>query len=156
VARHALPDLGPWKRWPLVIPPDSLRAWVRLALWESWMGMLLCVAVVIGIRLIATAQDNIITVTDSSGVYKAGMMNVVFSVWCGVLLLTGAAWLVFEVWNATLPKPITDDFLKMLDDSFGRDWRHLRTWPWARMAWAYGFTLLGAALTLWIGLLISV
>ncbi len=120
------------------------------------MGMLLCVALVIGFHLITTAQDNIITVTDVSGVYKMGTMNVVFSVWCGVLLLTAAAWLVFELWNATLPKPITDDFLKMLDDSFGRDWRHLRTWPWKRLAWAYGFTLVGAALTLFLGLLISV
>ena len=38
------------------------------------------------------------------------------------------------------PKPITDDFLKLLNDSFGRNWRDPRTWPWTRMLWAYGFT----------------
>ena len=47
------------------------------------------------------------------------------------------------MWNAAAPRPITDDFLKLLDDSFGRDWRKPRTWPWARLAWAYGFTIVG-------------
>ena len=27
---------------------------------------------------------------------------------------------------------------------FARDWRNPLTWPWARLAWAYGFALLGA------------
>jgi hypothetical protein len=58
------------------------------------------------------------------------------------------------LWSAVAPKPITDDFLKLLDDSFGRSWRRPRTWPWARMAWAYGFTLVGATSALGLGLLI--
>ena len=75
--------------------------------------------------------------------YRAGALNVAFNLWCGVLLIAVAAWLLWELWNAVAPKPITDDFLKLLDDSFGRDWRSPRTWPWARMVWAYGFTLVG-------------
>ena len=65
--------------------------------------------------------------------------------WCGLLLVGVAAWLLWELWSAVAPKPITDDFLKLLDESFGRDWRRPRTWPWARMMWAYGFTLVGAS-----------
>jgi hypothetical protein len=53
------------------------------------------------------------------------------------------------------PKPITDDFLKLLDDSFGRSWRDPRTWPWTRLGWAYGFTALGATVALCVGLLFS-
>jgi hypothetical protein len=78
-----------------------------------------------------------------------------FDIWCGLLLLAVAAWLVWELWDAVAPKPITDDFLTLLDDSFGRDWRKPRTWPWTRMAWAYGFTLVGAALTVCMGLIVS-
>jgi len=32
------------------------------------------------------------------------------------------------------PKPITDDFLKLLEYSLARDWRKPGTWPWARVA----------------------
>ena len=67
--------------------------------------------------------------------YKAGALNVVFNAWCGLLLIAVAAWLLWELWSAVAPKPITDDFLKLLDDSFGRDWRSPRTWPWARWGW---------------------
>jgi hypothetical protein len=79
----------------------------------------------------------------------------VFNAWCGLLLVVVAAWLLWELWSAVAPTPITDDFLKLLDDSFGRDWRSPRTWPWARMGWAYGFTLLGAASTVGAALLLS-
>ena len=58
-----------------------------------------------------------------------------------------AVWFLWELWSAAAPKPITDDFLKLLHDSFARDWRDPRTWPWTRLAWAYGFTALGAAVT---------
>ena len=112
-----------------------------------------------GTRLIATAPDNIVTVFDFTNcyaappvvqpcervAYRAGLLNVAFNVWCGLLLIAVAAWLLWELWSAVAPKPITDDFLKLLDDSFGRNWRSPRTWPWARMGWAYGFTLVGAA-----------
>jgi hypothetical protein len=169
MARPVLPDMSPWRSQPLTIPPDSLRAWVRLAVWESWIGMLLSVALVFGTRLILTAPAGIVTVFDLTScyaappvaqpcervAYKAGTLNVVFNVWCGVLLIAVAAWLVWELWSAVAPKPITDDFFKLLDDSFGCDWRHPRTWPWRRMVWAYGFTFLGAGLSVGLGLLAS-
>ena len=40
MAAYSLPEMSPWKRRPLTIPPDSWRAWLRLAVWEGWMGML--------------------------------------------------------------------------------------------------------------------
>jgi hypothetical protein len=164
-----LPDMSPWRRNPLTIPPDSLRTWARLAVWEFWMGMLVSGAVGFGTQLIATAPDRVVTVFDftncyaSSPVvqpcervaYRAGALNVVLNFWCGVLLMAVAAWLLWELWTAVAPKPITDDFLKLLDDSFGRDWRSPRTWPWARVVWAYGFTLVGAASAVSLALLVS-
>lgn len=163
--RPTLPDFSPWRRHPLTIPPDSVRTWLRLILWESWMGMLLCGALVFGLRLIRTAPTSIVTISDYTGcfaadvakpcegvTYRAGSLNLVLNVWCGVLMMIVAAWLVWELWNAVKPKPITDDFLALLDDSFGRDWRHPRTWPWTRLAWAYGFALVGAGLTVGLGL----
>jgi len=167
--RPALPEMSPWKRQPLTIPPESSSDWMRLAVWEFWMGLLLGGALMFGFRLIAAAPDNIVTVFDFTNcyavppvanpcervAYRAGTLNVVFNMWCGLLLITFAAWLVWELWNAVAPKPITDEFLKLLDDTFGRNWRSLRTWPWARMGWAYGFTLIGAASALAIALLVS-
>jgi hypothetical protein len=158
MARPSLPDLSPWRRRQMTIPPDSMRSWLRLAAWELWMGMLVSAALAFGIRLIATAPDNIVTIFDFSRcyaappivqpcervAYRAGTLNVLLNAWCGLLLVAVAIWLLWELWNAVSPKPITDDFLKLLDDSFGRDWRSPRTWPWARMGWAYGFTLVGA------------
>jgi len=161
--------MSPWKRQPLAIPPDSLRAWVTLAAWECWIGLLLAVALVFGTQLVATAPANMVTAFDLTNcyvvppvvppcervAYRTGHMSVVLSLWCGVLLLAIAAWLLWDLWSATAPKPITDDFLKLLDDSFARDWRRPRTWPWARVAWAYGFTLAGATVAVCIGLLAS-
>jgi hypothetical protein len=169
MAGPALPDMSPWRRRALTIPPDSVRDWVRLAVWEVWLGMLVCGALVFGTRLIASAPDHIVTVFDFTNcyaappivqpcervAYKAGMLNVVFNAWFGLLLVAVAAWLLWELWSAVAPKPITDDFLKLLDDSFGRDWRSPRTWPWARVSWAYGFTLLGAVSAICVALLVS-
>jgi hypothetical protein len=169
MAGWRLPEMSPWKRHQLTIPPDSLRDWVRLALWESWIGILVYCALTFGTRLIVTAPDSIVTVFDFTNCYAAppivrpcervaygaGALNVAFNLWCGVLLLAVAAWLMWELWSAVAPKPITDDFLKLLDDSFGRDWGNPRTWPWTRMVWAYGFTLVGATSAVFIGLLIS-
>ena len=162
----AWPEIGPWKRQPLTIPPDSLRAWVTLAAWEFWIGVIVSVALVFGIELILTAPANIVTVFDFTNcyapaavqpcervAYRTGQMSVVLNLWCGVLLMAVGAWLLWELWSAAAPRPITDDFLKLLDDSFARDWRRPRTWPWARVAWAYGFTLAGATAALCIGLL---
>jgi hypothetical protein len=75
--------------------------------------------------------------------------------WCGYLSVAVAVWLLWELWSAVAPKPITDDFLKLLDDSFGRSWRRPASWPWARLGWAYGFTLLGAVAALAVGLIAS-
>jgi hypothetical protein len=66
-----------------------------------------------------------------------------------------AAWLLWVLWEAAAPKPITDEFLKLLDDSFGRHWRRPGTWPWARMRWAYGFTFVGALLAFSLGTIVS-
>jgi len=169
VARPELPDVGPWKRRPLIIPPNSLRTWLRLVVWEFWMGILLGGALFFGTRLIATAPDNVVRVFDYSNCYAAppipqpcervafqtGTLNVVFSAWCGLMLLGTALWLLWELWSAVAPKPITDEFLKLLEDSFGRSWRRPRSWPWTRMAWAYGFTLVGALSAFSVGAVLS-
>ena len=133
------------------------------------MGVMIGSALIFGIGLIITAPRNIVTIFDLSNcytvplvvqpcervAYRAGTLNVAFNAWCGVLLLSVAAWLLWELWSSVAPKPITDDFLKLLDDSFGRNWRHFRSWPWARFGWAYGFTLVGAVSALGIFLLVS-
>jgi hypothetical protein len=166
MATWRLPELSPWKRQPLTIPPNSLHAWISLGAWEFWMGILVYGALRFGTKLIVTAPESIVTVFDFTNcsasppivqpcervAYRAGAMSVAFNVWCGVLMISVAAWLLWELWSACAPKPITDDFLKLLDDSFGRNWRRPRTWPWARLVWAYGFTLAGATSALCIGL----
>jgi hypothetical protein len=169
MAGPVLPEMSPWRVRALTIPPDSVQDWVRLAVWEVWMGMLVCGALAVGMRLIATAPDHIVTVYDFTNcyaappivqpceriAYQAGTLNVVFNAWFGLLLVAVGAWLLWELWSAVAPKPITDEFLKLLDDSFGRNWRRPRTWPWARVGWAYGFPLLGAASTICVALLLS-
>jgi hypothetical protein len=168
MARRRWPELSPWRR-SLTIPPDSSGAWVRLAAWELGMGTLLCGALSFGTRLIVIAPDSIVTVFDFTDcyavprlvepcervAYRTGGLNGALNLWCGVLLMAVAVWLVWELWNAVAPQPITDDFLQLLDQSFGRDWRSPRTWPWARILYAYGFTLVGVAVSGCIGLLIS-
>jgi hypothetical protein len=169
MAAYRLPEMSPWRRHALTIPPDSFRAWARLAVWECWMGMLVYGALRSARQLIVTAPDSMVTVFDFTKcyaappviqpcervAYRAGALYVALNLWCSLLLVAVAAWLLWELWNAVAPKPITDDFLKLLDESFGRDWRRLRTWPWGRMVWAYGFTLVGVASALGIGLLVS-
>ena len=71
------------------------------------------------------------------------------------MLIGVALWFVWELWLAVEPKPIADDFLRLLNDSFGRDWRNPLKWPWARILYAYGFTAAGVivvaalAVSLW-------
>ena len=48
-----------------------------------------------------------------------------------------------------------NDFLKLLEDSFARDWRRPRTWPWTSVAWAYGFALVGVTSGVGMSLLIA-
>jgi hypothetical protein len=165
----ALPEMSPWRRRPLTIPPDSLHAWFSLAVWELWMGALICGALLFGIRLIVTAPQNIVTVFDFTNCYadppvvqpcervafKTGYLAVVMNAWCGYLFIAVTVWLLWELWSAAAPKPITDDFLKLLDDSFGRSWRRPRSWPWARLGWAYGFALVGALSAFSLGVIAS-
>jgi hypothetical protein len=134
--------MSPWRGAPLTIPPDSVRAWVRLAAWEVWMGILLYGALHFGTQLMITAPGNFVG------------LNVVLNFWCGWLLMLVAPFLLWELWSAVAPEPITDEFLTLLDDSFARDWRKPRTWPWGRVMWAYGFTLVGVTVAMGIGLLI--
>ena len=132
------------------------------------MGMLLCGILALGVNIILSSSTCIVTVSDLSRcyapppvavpceriVYRGGLLNAAFTALCGVMLIGLAAWFLWELWSAVEPKPITDDFLKLLNDSFGRDWRNPFTWPWARVGWAYGFTVLGAALAAGAGLAI--
>jgi hypothetical protein len=161
--------MRPWGRRPLVIPPRSAQAWLHLAAWEIWMGILISIVAGVGVALIATSPDRIFTISDLNRcygpppipvpcdriVYRGGALNAAFSALCGSLLIGVACWLMWELWSAVEPKPITDDFLKLLNDSFGRDWRNPFTWPWARVFWAYGFTSIGAALTAVVILTVS-
>ena len=163
------PEISPWRRRALKIPPDSVRAWVRLGTWEFGMGVLVYVVLGFGTHLIASAPDSIVTVYDLTNcygappvavpcervAYRTGALNAALNAWCGLLLLAVAAWLVWDLWSAAAPRPITDDFLKLLDDSFARDWRKPRTWPWARVAWAYGFALVGVTAGVAMSLLMS-
>jgi hypothetical protein len=157
-----------WRRRSIVIPPESPEEWLRLAAWEVWMGMLLFLLIAMGTRLIVTAPDRIVAVLDLSQCYGAppipipcertfyrgGAMNVAFSALSGFVMLAVASWMAWALWNAAEPKPITDDFLRLLNDSFGRNWRNPLTWPWTRVFWAYGFTTIGAALTAGVAVLI--
>jgi hypothetical protein len=87
-------------------------------------------------------------------VYRGGVLNSAFTALCGLTLLGVAVWILWELWSAVEPKPITDDFLRLLNDSFGRDWRNPLKWPWPRLLWAYGFTTLGVVLTTGVGVAI--
>jgi len=161
VAGVTLPDMRPWGRRPLTFPPNSTGAWIQLAVWEIWMGMLVCVVLGLGVLLITSSPHRIVTVSDLSNcygpppvalpceriVYRGGALDAAFTALCGLMLIGVAAWFLVELWNAVEPRPITDDFLRLLNDSFGSNWRSPLKWPWARMLWAYGFSIIGAILT---------
>lgn len=169
MARGSLGENSPWRRRSLAVPPETWQEWMHLALWELWMGMLICGFLSLGAGMVATAPDRIITAEDLSGcyanpplqrpceriVYRTGAMNAAFSVLFGVMSMVVGGWLVWELWGAVAPKPITDDFLRLLNDSFARNWRDPRTWPWPRLFYAYGFTAIGIALSVAAGLGVS-
>jgi hypothetical protein len=151
----------PWRSRALTIPPRSWIDWVRLAAWELWMGSLVAALLWAGGAMIATSPNRIITAEDLSGcyasppvvrpceriVYRTGAMNAAFSVLSGMVMMIAALWLLWELWDAVAPKPITDDFLRLLNDSFARNLRDPRTWPWSRVLWAFGFASIGAAVS---------
>lgn len=165
MAGVTLPDMRPWGRHPLTIPPNSRTAWIQLAMWELWMGILVCVTAALGVYLIAASPNRIVAVADLTNcyapppvvlpcermVYRGGALDAAFTALCGLMLIGVAVWFLWELWSAVEPKPITDDFLRLLHDSFSRDWRNPLTWPWARVFWAYGFTVVGVALTAAVG-----
>ena len=167
MAGWSVPEMSPWRPRSLMFPPNSARAWMRFAVWQLWMGMLVCVVLAFGIRLIVTSPDRLYAVVDLSNcyvppvtqpceriAYQGGGLNVIFTALSGVLLLGVAMWLLWELWSAVEPKPITDDFLRLLNDSFGRNWRNPLTWPWRRVLWAYGFTVIGATVSAGLGMMI--
>jgi hypothetical protein len=168
MAGVTIPDMRPWGRHPLTIPPNSRSAWIRLAIWELWMGMLVCATLGLGASLIVTSPGRIVAVADLTDcyapppvalpcertVYRGGALDAAFTSLCGLMLIGVAVWFLWELWSAVEPKPITDDFLRLLHDSFSHDWRNPRTWPWARVFWAYGFTVVGVTLTAGVGLML--
>jgi hypothetical protein len=168
MARVSLPEMSPWQPRSLTIPPNSKEAWILLALWELWMGMLVCITLGLGLALIITSPNRIVAVTDLSNcygpppitlpceqiMYRGGMLDAAFTALCGLMLIGVTTWLLWELWSAAEPKLITDDFLRLLNDSFGSHWRNPLKWPWARVLWAYGFTIVGATLTAGVGVMI--
>jgi hypothetical protein len=156
MAGVTLPDMRPWGRQALTIPPNSRNAWIHLAIWELWMGTLVCVTLGLGSALIATSPNRIIAVADLTNCYAPPPVALPCErmVYRGGVLIGVALWFLWELWSAAEPKPITDDFLRLLHDSFSRDWRNPFTWPWARVLWAYGFTVVGIALTTGVALLL--
>lgn len=152
--------MNAWRRRTIVIPPETPDEWVRLVAWELWMGMTIFLLIVVGLWLISSAPDRIVPVRDLSPcwadppapppcartLYRGGM-NLMFSGFTGAVMWLVAAWLLWHVWSVAEPQPIDDDFLRLLNDSFRRDWKNPLTWPWSRFLWAYGFTFVGSALT---------
>jgi hypothetical protein len=116
------------------------------------MGVLLYVVFGFGTQLIASAPDSIVTVFDFTNCYAAPPVALPCE---RIAYRVGTLNAALNLRSAAAPKPITDDFLKLLEDSFARDWRRPRTWPWTRVAWAYGFALVGVTAAVGMLLLIS-
>jgi hypothetical protein len=157
-----------WRKRTIVIPPETPDEWVRLAAWELWMGMTIFLLVVVGFWLISSASDRIVPVRDLSPCWAdppapppcartlyRGAMNLMFSAFTGVVMWLVACGMIWQLWSAAEPPPITDDFLRLLHDSFGRSWRKPLTWPWTRVLWAFGFTAVGAAVAAGVALTIA-
>jgi len=161
MAGVSLPDMRPWGRRALTIPPDTRSAWVQLAIWELWIGGLVAITAGFGALFISRSPSRIMTMADLTAcygappvpvpcdrlVYVGGALDAAFTALCGLMLLGVAIWFLWELWLAVEPKPITDDFLRLLNESFGRSWRNPLTWPWTRVLYAYGFAAIGVVLT---------
>ncbi|HVG54346.1 MAG TPA: hypothetical protein VM846_07965 [Vicinamibacterales bacterium] len=154
--------MRPWGRRALMIPPDSRSAWIQLALWELWIGGLVAITSGFGALFIVQSPTRIMTMPDLTAcygpppvpvpcdriVYVGGALDAAFTALCGLMLIGVALWFVWELWLAVEPKPITDDFLRLLNESFGRSWRNPLKWPWTRVLYAYGFAAIGALATI--------
>ena len=137
-------DLNPsWRKRAIVVPPETRDEWVRLVTWQLWMGLILFFLVASGITLIASSSERLVP------------LSAAFSALAGVTMLIGAAWVLWLLWDAAEPAPIADDFLRLLKDSFRRDWRDPRAWPWSRLRWAYGFTAIGVTIGLIVTMALS-
>jgi hypothetical protein len=136
------PELQAWWRRTIIAPPKTRDEWVRLVTWELWIGLILFFLLAVGIELVITPPDG-------------GWFTDTFSVTLGVTMLAVAARLLWSLWSAAEPAPITDDFLSLLHESYGRNWRDPRTWPWSRLKWAYGFTTVGVAMGLLLTIALS-
>ena len=66
MAPWLVPQMNAWNQGPLTIPPDSRRAWAKLAVWEIWMGVLVCMALCFGAQLILSAPRRVVTIYDVS------------------------------------------------------------------------------------------
>ena len=71
MAGWAWPEMSPWRRRGLTIPPNSRQAWIHLAAWECWMGLLVYGAMRTGTHLIVTAPQSIVTIYDFTNCYVA-------------------------------------------------------------------------------------
>ena len=170
MARWVLPEMSPWRRRAaddsagLVCTPGSgsrcgNSAWACSSPppWSS------------ASQLIVSAPHSIVTVFDFTNcyaappvvlpcervAYRAGAMNAAFNAWCGLLLMAVAAWLALGV----VERGRAQADHRRLPEAARRLVRarlaQPRTWPWTRMGWAYGFTLVGAAATLAVALFLS-
>ena len=114
MAGVSLPDMRPWGRRALTIPPDSRSAWVRLALWELWMGGLVAMTAGFGALFISRSSTRIVTVADLTACYQAppvpvpsdrlvyvgGALDAAFTALCGLMLIGAAFWFLWELWLA--------------------------------------------------------
>ena len=131
------------------------------------MGLILFLLVALGMRLITTSPTACpavrrvamhaappVPIPCERTLYR-GLLNVAFSAFSGFMMLAIALWMMWSLWSAPEAAPIMDDFLHLLSDSFARDWRNPKTWPWSRVWWAYGFTALGVGLGLVAAMAVS-
>ena len=114
-----------------------------------------------GALFIARSPGRVVTIADLTACYQAppvpvpcdrlvyvgGALDAAFTALCGLMLIGTAVWFLCELWLAVEPRPITDDFLRLLNESFGRSWRNPLKWPWTRVFYAYGFAALGMVVT---------
>src|SRR5688572_20034918 len=117
MAQLPMPELSPWKPRSLTVPPKSKQAWLRLAIWELWMGTLVCVTLALGVLLVTSSPNRVVAVSDLTNcyapppvalpceriLYRGGALEAAFTALCGLMLIGVAVWLLWELWNAVEP-----------------------------------------------------